>query len=65
MFSRTRKMIAMVCPPEDSGSDGENDDALEVPDCEINELMAMLEEDLEAFFAMYLNIFIFRIIMKC
>lgn len=49
MFSRTRKMIAMVCPPEDSGSDGDNDEALEVPECEINELMAMLEEDLEAY----------------
>lgn len=48
MLSRTRKMIAMVCPPEDSGSDGENDDdALEIPSYEIDELMAMLDEDLE------------------
>lgn len=48
MFSRTRKMIAMVCPPEDSGSDGEDDDdILEAPQQEIEDLMAILEEELE------------------
>jgi len=41
-------MIALACPPDDSGSDGEDDDALEVPQYEIEELMAMLDEDLEA-----------------
>lgn len=46
MLSLTHKMFAMEYTPEDSGSDGENDDNLELPMCEIDELMAMLNEDL-------------------
>lgn len=48
MYSRSRKMIAMACPPVDSGSDGSVDDnASEIPQHEMEELMAMLDEDLE------------------
>lgn len=48
MYSRTRKIIAMACPPVDSGSDGSDDDNVsEVPQQEMEELMAMLDDDLE------------------
>lgn len=40
----------MACPPVDSGSDGSDDDnASEIPQHEMEELMAMLDEDLEDF----------------
>lgn len=47
MYSRSRKMIAMACPPVDSGSDDDN--ASEIPQHEMEELMAMLDEELEDF----------------
>lgn len=38
----------MACPPADSGSDGSDDDNIsEVPQHEMEELMAMLDEDFE------------------
>jgi len=41
-------MIAMACPPVDSGSDGsDDDDASKIPQHEMEDLMAMLDEDLE------------------
>ncbi|XP_060845820.1 piggyBac transposable element-derived protein 2-like [Rhopalosiphum padi] len=50
MYSKARKMIAMACPPVDSGSDGSDDDnASEIPQHEMEELMAMLNEELEDF----------------
>lgn len=43
-------MIAMACPPVYSGSNGSDDDnASEILQHEMEELMAMLDEDLEDF----------------
>lgn len=50
MYSRSRKVIAMACPLVDSGSDGSDDDNVsEIPQHEMEELMAMLDEDLKDF----------------
>jgi len=45
MFSRSKKMIALINPPLDSGS-SEEDDELEVDPLEIDHLLVILDEDL-------------------
>lgn len=74
MFSRTKKMLALINPPLDSGS-SEEDDELEVDPLEIDHLLEILDEDLvdEVITCMILVIYIiiinfnkhFRSIIKC
>ena len=45
MFSRSKKMLALINPPLDSGS-SEEDDELEVDPLEIDHLLEILDEDL-------------------
>lgn len=45
MFSRSKKMLALINPPLDSGS-SEEDDELEVDLLEIDHLLEILDEDL-------------------
>lgn len=47
MFSRSRKMVALVCSPCDSGTSDEEDEMESEAPHEINELLNILDDDLQ------------------